>query len=100
MLFAVLVFLIGSSGTPTWGQNGPPATPPGPKKMRPPAPPKQTPQSPKPAVELKPGEVPAMDIDNPVYDFGRARAGTDIKHDFVFRNTGNGPLEIFPIGSG
>ena len=100
IVFAVLVFLLGSPATPTWGQNAPPAKPTGPKKMRPPAPRRQKGQSPKLAAELKPGEVPAMDVENRVYDFGRARAGTDIKHDFVFRNTGNGPLEIFKIETG
>jgi hypothetical protein len=49
---------------------------------------------PKPTAELKPGEVPAISFAEPVWDFGRTKAGDDLTHDFVFTNTGTGPLEI------
>jgi len=52
---------------------------------------------PEPTVELKPGEVPAIKFDTPVYDFGRVQAGGDIVHDFFFTNTGNGPLELLRV---
>lgn len=52
---------------------------------------------PKPTVVLKPGEVPAIKFDEPVWDFGRVRAGSDIVHEFWFTNTGNGPLEILRV---
>jgi hypothetical protein len=54
-------------------------------------------EPPKPTVQLKPGEVPAIEFDTPIYDFGRVRAGTEITHDFWFSNTGNGPLEILQV---
>lgn len=50
--------------------------------------------TPTPTVELKPGEVPGIKFDTPVYNFGRVKAGTEIEHDFWFTNTGTGPLEI------
>ncbi len=50
--------------------------------------------TPQPTVQLKPGEVPGIKFDTPVYDFGRVKAGTEITHDFWFTNTGTGPLEI------
>lgn len=56
--------------------------------VRTPAPP------PQPTVQLKPGEVPAIEFDTPEYDFGRVRAGSEIRHDFWFTNIGTGPLEI------
>jgi len=49
---------------------------------------------------LKPGEVPAIQFDTPTYDFGRIRAGTDVRHDFWFTNTGTGPLEILAVKPG
>ncbi len=52
------------------------------------------PPPPKPTVELKPGEVPAIEFDTPEYDFGRVRSGTEVRHDFWFTNKGTGPLEI------
>ncbi len=55
---------------------------------------------PKPTVVLKPGEVPAIKFDVPVYDFGRVRAGEDVIHDFWFTNTGTGPLEILRVKPG
>jgi hypothetical protein len=50
--------------------------------------------TPQPTVELKPGEVPAIVFDTPLFNFGRIPAGQEISHDFWFTNTGNGPLEI------
>ena len=55
---------------------------------------------PKPTVVLKSGEVPAIKFDTPVYDFGRVRAGKDIRHEFWFTNTGTGPLEILKVKPG
>ncbi len=58
------------------------------------------PQGPQPTVVLKPGEVPGIAFKEPTYDFGRVRSGTDVTHDFVFTNTGNGPLEILQVKPG
>ena len=55
---------------------------------------------PKPTVELKPGEVPAISFAEPNWDFGRVKAGDDITHEFVFTNTGTGPLEILEVRPG
>lgn len=55
------------------------------------------PNAPTPTVELKPGEIPKIEFDTPVYDFGRIKTGTDVAHDFWFHNTGNGPLEILQV---
>lgn len=52
---------------------------------------------PPPTVKLKPGEVPAIQFDTPVYNFGRVRAGQEVRHDFWFTNTGTGPLEILRV---
>jgi hypothetical protein len=52
------------------------------------------PAVPQPTVQLKPGEIPGISFDMPEYNFGRIPAGQEITHDFWFRNTGNGPLEI------
>lgn len=52
---------------------------------------------PAPTVTLKPGEVPAIKFDTPIYDFGRIRAGQDVVHDFWFTNTGTGPLELLRV---
>ncbi len=56
--------------------------------------------APKPTVVLKPGEVPAIEFDTQVWDFGRIRAGYDVKHEFWFTNTGTGPLEILRVKPG
>ena len=53
--------------------------------------------APAPTVQLKPGEVPAIEFDTPVYDFGRVKSGDDIQHDFWFHDTGNGSLEILQV---
>ncbi len=55
---------------------------------------------PKPTVVLKPGEVPAIKLIDPVYEFGRVRSGEKITHTFTFKNTGNGPLEILKVKPG
>lgn len=52
---------------------------------------------PKPTVTLKPGEVPAIEFETPMYDFGKAREGTSIRYDFWFTNTGTGPLELLRV---
>lgn len=54
-------------------------------------------EPPTPTVVLKEGEVPAIKFDTPIYDFGRVRSGTDIKHDFFFTNNGTGPLELLRV---
>jgi hypothetical protein len=56
--------------------------------------------TPKPTVVLKPGEVPAISFEEPVWNFGRVKAGEDISHEFVFTNTGTGPLEILEVKPG
>lgn len=55
---------------------------------------------PQPTVVLKPGEVPAVQFDQPIWDFGRIPAGPEITHDFWFTNTGTGPLEILKVRPG
>jgi hypothetical protein len=55
---------------------------------------------PKPTVVLKPGEVPDIKFDEPTWEFGRVKAGTDLTHEFVFKNTGTGPLEILEVKPG
>lgn len=50
-----------------------------------------------PTVQLKPGEVPQIQFDDPIFDFGRMPSGKDVLHDYWFTNTGNGPLEILLI---
>ena len=90
---------------PTAGATRPPPARPVPAALqaRPGAVPGQPPaakpgmEAPKPTVQLKPGEVPAIEFDTPIYDFGRVRAGLEINHDFWFTNTGNGPLEILQV---
>ncbi|HWL93073.1 MAG TPA: DUF1573 domain-containing protein [Phycisphaerae bacterium] len=52
---------------------------------------------PSPTVVLKPGEVPAVKFDTPIYDFGRVKSGSNVNHDFYFTNTGTGPLEILTV---
>ena len=68
------------------------------------APPRTKPRKssaiPEPTVVLHPGEVPIIKFDSSVFDFGRVRAGTPVKHDFVFTNTGNGTLEILKAKAG
>jgi hypothetical protein len=51
-------------------------------------------------VTLKPGEVPGIKFDTPIYDFGHIRAGSDVEHDYWFTNTGSGPLEILAVRPG
>jgi hypothetical protein len=55
---------------------------------------------PKPTVVLKEGEVPAITFDQSTWDFGRVKAGEDLTHDFTFKNTGTGPLEILDVRPG
>ncbi|MCB9856685.1 MAG: DUF1573 domain-containing protein [Phycisphaerales bacterium] len=70
-----------------------------------PVPEKMTPRRnreavPQPTVQLKPGEMPIATFETPVYDFGQARAGTEITHDYKFKNTGTGDLEILRVKPG
>lgn len=55
---------------------------------------------PEPTVQLKPGEVPKAVFETPVYDFGKAKAGTEVVHDYKFKNEGTGPLEILRVKPG
>jgi Protein of unknown function (DUF1573) len=70
------------------------------QQARPGTKPRKSAAIPKPTVVLHPGEVPVIKFDSSVFDFGRVRAGTPIKHDFVFTNTGNGTLEILKAKAG
>src|SRR5262249_8072316 len=38
--------------------------------------------------------APRIQFSTPTFDFGKVEAGTAIKHDFIFTNTGNAVLEI------
>ena len=55
---------------------------------------------PKPTVVLKPGESPKIAFETPVLNFGRLRAGSEVRHDYWFKNTGTGPLEILAVKPG
>lgn len=55
------------------------------------------PNVPQATVQLKPGELPKIEFDTPIYDFGKMRTGKDVEHDFWFHNPGNGPLEILQV---
>jgi len=48
-------------------------------------------------VKLKPGEVPSIVFDTPIYNFGRLVSGQEVLQDFWFTNKGTGPLEILAI---
>ncbi|MCZ6699008.1 MAG: DUF1573 domain-containing protein, partial [Planctomycetota bacterium] len=52
---------------------------------------------PKPTVQLKPGQIPAIRFDTPVYDFGRVLSGSKVNHDYWFTNDGSGPVEILAV---
>ena len=56
--------------------------------------------TPTPTVTLKPGEIPKIQFDTPIYDFGRVKAGGDVEHDYWFTNSGNGTLEILAVKPG
>ncbi|MBX3394750.1 MAG: DUF1573 domain-containing protein [Phycisphaerae bacterium] len=55
---------------------------------------------PKPTVVLKPGETPKPQFEDAAYSYGTVRAGTVIEHEFKFKNTGTGPLEILAVRPG
>lgn len=79
--------------------DSPKAKQPAPRTMK--APPRRsTTGIPEPTVKLKPGQLPAAVFDTPVYDFGSQRAGVAVLHDYKFKNTGNGPLEILRVKPG
>lgn len=71
---------------------GPVAQPPASK-----LPPSNAPPAPQATVKLNPGELPQIEFDTPIYDFGRIKTGKDIEHDFWFHNGGTGPLEIISV---
>lgn len=43
---------------------------------------------------------PKIQFDSTTYDFGRVVAGTQVKHDFVFTNTGDATLQITGVQPG
>ena len=53
-----------------------------------------------PTVTFEPGKPPEIKFKTPVYDFGKARAGAEVVHDYEFENTGKGPLEILNVKPG
>ncbi|MEK6644691.1 MAG: DUF1573 domain-containing protein [Planctomycetota bacterium] len=53
-----------------------------------------------PLVQLNPGEVPKISFDSLEYTYPRVVTGKDVFHDFTFKNTGNGPLEILAVRPG
>ncbi len=53
-----------------------------------------------PTVVLKPGEVPKIAFDTLAHEFPRVVVGKDVFHNFTYKNTGNGPLEILAIRPG
>jgi hypothetical protein len=46
------------------------------------------------------GTGPKIQFDSTKYDFGRALAGTQVKHDFVFTNIGDATLQITGVTPG
>lgn len=78
-------------------QPAPPTTAPG---RQPATAPRKDEGVPKPTVVLKPGEIPAISFPEAAWDFGRVKAGTELTHEFVFTNTGNGPLELLQVRPG
>lgn len=53
-----------------------------------------------PTVVLKPGEVPKIVFDTLAFEFPKVVVGKDVFHNFTYKNTGNGPLEILAIRPG
>src|ERR1041385_8002204 len=43
---------------------------------------------------------PQIEFDSLVYDFGKTNAGTLVKHDFIFTNTGTATLQITDVRPG
>jgi len=84
-MVVVLVALCGGIGHAA-GDPPPPAPPPLGGKPQPIA-----------TVQLKPGEVPKIEFDEPIFEFGRVPSGKDVTHDYWFTNTGTGPLEILAV---
>lgn len=92
---AAIALIAGSAVGTSQAQTTPP--PAKPAKITPRPASKTGLETPKPTVVLKPGEVPAIKFDEPNYDFGRIRAGEDVRHTYYFTNPGNGPLEILRV---
>jgi len=44
--------------------------------------------------------APKIDFESIVFNFGRAKSGESVKHDFVFTNSGNATLEITDVKLG
>ncbi|MEN6486653.1 MAG: DUF1573 domain-containing protein [Syntrophobacteraceae bacterium] len=53
------------------------------QQAAPPAPPQQ--------------EPPKMAIAQPVFDFGEVMEGGEVEHDYIFTNTGKGPLQVTEV---
>jgi len=66
-----------------------------------PEPPKTEPESNPPAsqptVVLKPGEKPFIEFESMAFDWGKAKGHTTVRTDFIFKNIGNGTLEILNV---
>ena len=43
---------------------------------------------------------PKIEFATPLYEFGRVTSGTQVKHDFIFTNTGDATLEITSVSPG
>ena len=43
---------------------------------------------------------PKIQFDSTTYDFGRVNAGTKVRHDFIFTNTGDATLKVTSINPG
>ena len=50
------------------------------------------------AVETE--ALPIIEVEMPTYDFGRARQGEVVKHDFRVFNRGTAPLDIKSVKPG
>lgn len=43
---------------------------------------------------LPEGEAPKVQVENPIYEFGKIKQGDKIQHEFTFKNVGKSPLII------
>jgi len=57
----------------------------------------RNPKIPAPTVQLEEGQVPEITFEEKVFKFTQAEPGKPIFHDYIFTNTGTGPLEILLI---
>jgi hypothetical protein len=61
---------------------------------------RQAPAPPTPRTAPTNTAVPKIQFATPVFDFGRAKAGEPVTHDYVFTNTGDGLLIINAVQPG